>query len=303
MHLITQSIPSPSWSGFSIGPLTIHAYALCLLAGIVFAWWFGSRRFVERGGDVDTFERIVLLTVIGGVFFARVYHVITDNQLYFGPGRNPVSALFIWKGGLGIWGAVGGGALVCWLLARRHGVRFAALADVLAPGVLIAQGIGRLGNWFNQELFGRPTTLPWGLQIDPGFRPAGYEQFATFHPTFLYEMVWNFAGAAVLLLVIERRFVLRQGQLFALYVAIYTLGRFWIEAMRIDPANVVGGFRINSYTSVVVFLGGLLAFWWLGRKGAGADAGVLVAGVRPGPEAEPEPAPVDHEQADGPAPE
>lgn len=265
--LVALSIPSPSWSGFSIGPLNIRAYALCLLTGIIFAWWFGQRRFIARGGSQESFERIMLITVVGGIICARLYHVITDNELYFGPGRHPIEALYIWNGGLGIWGAVGGGAAIAYFLCRREGVRFAALADCIAPGLLMAQGIGRLGNWFNQELFGGPTTLPWGLSIDPAHRPPGFEQYATFHPTFLYEMLWNFAGAA-LLLFLERKYArrLRQGQLFAAYVAVYTLGRFWVEALRIDPANHFGGWRINSYTSLIVFLAGVIAFWILRRS-------------------------------------
>lgn len=265
--MIALAIPSPSWSGFDVGPITIHAYALCLLTGIIVAWAWSKRRFVARGGSGDTFEEIMLVTVVFGVVGARLYHVITDHQLYFGPGRNPWDALAIWKGGLGIWGAVGVGALAAYLMCRRKGVVFSGLADCVAPTLLAAQGIGRLGNWFNQELFGRPTTLPWGLEIDAAHRPTGFEQYATFHPTFLYEMIWNFVGAAVLLWL-ERRWGerLKPGQLFAAYVVWYTLGRFWIEALRIDPANHVGGWRINSFTSVAVFAAGLVAFWLLGRR-------------------------------------
>ena len=199
------SIPSPGWSGFHLGPLTIHAYALCILTGIVAGWWLSSKRFVARGGSAEVFESIIGVAVLAGIVGARVYHVITDHQLYFGPGRNPIEALYIWNGGLGIWGAVAGGALAAWIMCRRHGVSFPTLADAAAPGLLMAQAIGRLGNWFNQELFGRPTDLPWALRIDPSHRPDGYAQVATYHPTFLYELLWNACGVAVLLWA-EQRF-------------------------------------------------------------------------------------------------
>lgn len=263
------SLPSPSWSGFEIGPLTIHAYALCILVGIVVAWRLAERRFVRRFPTLDAadekFENITAVAIAAGIVGARLYHVITDAQLYFGPGRNPIDALKIWQGGLGIWGAVALGALGAWLMCRRYGVPFGRFADALAPALLVAQAIGRLGNWFNQELFGRPTTLPWGLEIDAAHRPDGYRQFATFHPTFLYELVWNLAGAA-LLLWLDRRFRFTRGRLFALYIVVYCAGRLWIEHLRIDPVNTVGGFRLNEYTSLVVLGLGLTLFALLGRQ-------------------------------------
>ena len=186
-------IPSPERNVWHLGPLPLRAYALCIIAGIVVGMVIATRRWRARGGTSDGLESVVVLAVPFGIVGARIYHVITDYELYFGPGRNPVDALKIWQGGLGIWGAVALGALGGWLVARRRGIRFPALLDACAPGLAVAQGIGRLGNWFNSELFGRPTTLPWGLEIAPGFRPAGFEQYATFHPTFLYELIWDVA--------------------------------------------------------------------------------------------------------------
>jgi prolipoprotein diacylglyceryl transferase len=196
--------------------------------------------------------------------------VITDYQLYFGAGRNPVDALKIWQGGLGVWGAVAGGVLGAYLVARRRRIVFPALLDAAAPAIVVAQAIGRLGNWFNQELFGRPTSLPWSLQIDPAFRPLGYAQYPTFHPTFLYEMVWNLL-VAVALVLLDRKFRLGHGKVFALYVIFYTLGRFWIEALRIDQVNEIGGFRLNNYTSLIVFLAALGWFLWLVKNRPGRE--------------------------------
>ena len=262
------NIPSPSISQFSIGPLTIHIYALCILVGIALAWWLGGRRVRERGGNQDEFETITLMAVIMGIIGARIYHVITDYQLYFGPGRNPVDALKIWNGGLGIWGAIMLGGATVWLLTKRKRIDTGAFADAMAPGIIFAQGIGRLGNWFNQELFGRPTTLPWGLEIDAAHRPAGYESFATFHPTFLYELIWNVIGGFVLIWA-EKRFKLGHGRVFWLYVVWYTFGRFFIEAVRIDPVNTIGGFRVNNYVSVITFVIALGIFIWLSKTRPG----------------------------------
>lgn len=269
--MIFLEIPSPASRGFFIGPVEIRYYALFILAGIFLATWLGGRRFAARGGKSDKFDTTVLVTVLVGIVGARLYHVITDYELYFGPGRNPWQALNIRGGGLGIWGAVGLGAAALWFMCRRYRFDFGSFADVLAPGVLFAQGIGRLGNWFNQELFGQPTTLPWGLYIDPQFRPAGYEQYSTFHPTFLYELVWNTIGGFVLLWA-ERRFKLGRGKLFTAYVVWYTFGRFFVEALRIDPVNHVAGFRVNSYVSGIVFLAAVATLVWQLRRAPGVRA-------------------------------
>lgn len=266
-------IPSPSQGVWSLFGFPVRAYAICIIIGIVLAWVIGSRRWAARGGRAETLETAVLVAVPLGIIGARVYHVITDAQLYFGPGRNPVRALYIWEGGLGIYGAVAAGALGIWLVARRRGASFLAIADALAPGLVLAQAVGRLGNYFNQELFGRPTTVPWALQIDAAHRPEGYEQFATFHPTFLYELLWN-VGVCLLLLWAGRRFRLGRGKTFALYVVLYALGRFWIEALRIDPANEFGGVRLNNWTTLAILVAGLVWFVWLLRFRPGLEASV-----------------------------
>ena len=281
------NIPSPSVSAFHLGPLTVHIYALCLLTGILVGIWFGEKRAVARGADKEKFENIMLWSVLAGIVGARLYHVITDHQLYFGPGRDPLDAFKIWNGGLGIWGGVAGGAIAAALLCRHYRYDFGTLADVLAPSLLFGQGIGRLGNWFNQELFGRPTTLPWALEIDPAHRPSGYESYETFHPTFLYEMGWNITGG-FLLLWAERRFHLGRGRLFCLYAMYYTFGRFFIEAVRIDPANTVGGFRINNWVSLLVFMAALAAFVWLTRARPGELADPFEAPTRTESPATPE---------------
>ena len=262
--LLPLAIPSPAegvWylpvPGLDLA-IPIRAYSLWILVGIAVAWVIGSRRWRARGGHQDTLETALLVAIPLGIVGARVYHVITDHQLYFGPGQRPIEVFYIWNGGLGIWGAVAAGALGVWLVCRAKGASFAAMADALAPGLAIAQGIGRLGNWFNQELFGRPTALPWALEIDPARRPDGYEQYATFHPTFLYEMLWVFIVAAVLL-VLDRRLRLGHGQVFLLYVVLYTFGRFWIEGLRIDAANTLGAWRVNEYVSLVIFVVALVA--------------------------------------------
>jgi len=249
-------IPSPSVGVWYLGPIPIRAYALSIIAGIVLGWWITGRRWRARGGTQETLDGILIWAVLAGIVGARIYHVITDAELYFGPGRTWYRMFYIWEGGLGIWGAVAGGALAAWWGCRRAHVSFAALADVVAPGLLVAQAVGRIGNYFNQELYGGPTTLPWGLEIDAAHRLLGYEQYATYHPTFLYELLWCLLGAGILVLV-ERRLRLGRGKLFAAYIVWYTLGRFWVEGLRIDPANRFGGFRLNSYTSIIVFVAGV----------------------------------------------
>jgi prolipoprotein diacylglyceryl transferase len=253
--LTLLSIPSPSEGVWHLGPLPIRAYAFAIIFGVFAAVWTGERRWVARGGRPGQIGDIALWAVPAGLVGARAWHVATDHDLYFGKGGDPVGALEIWHGGLGIWGAIAGGLLGAWFYCRRHGILLRPLADALAPSLLLAQVIGRFGNYFNQELFGRPTTQPWGLEIDPEHRPAGYEQYATFHPTFLYEGLWNLAAIAVLLWL-DRRFRLGYGRVFALYVMLYTLGRGWIEDLRIDPVELqdVGGLRFNVWTSIVLFV-------------------------------------------------
>lgn len=263
-------IPSPASGVWEVFGFPLRAYALCIIAGIIVGMIIASRRWRARGGSQDSLELVIAVAIPCGIVGARLYHVITDYQLYFGPGRDPLDALKIWNGGLGIWGAVALGAAGGYLVARRKQLRFPALLDAVAPGLAVAQAIGRLGNWFNQELFGRPTTLPWGLEIDERHRPDGYADFATFHPTFLYELVWNLGVAGVLVWA-DRKWKLGHGKVFALYVVLYTAGRFWIEALRIDSVNEIGGFRLNNYTSLIVFVVALIWLVWLIRHRPGRE--------------------------------
>jgi prolipoprotein diacylglyceryl transferase len=270
------SIPSPGANTWYIGAFPLRAYALCIIAGIIVAFIIATRRWQARGGTADSMELMVVVGVPFGIVGARLYHVITDYQLYFGPGRQPLDALKIWQGGLGVWGAIAFGVLGGYLVARRRRIAFPAVLDAIAPAVLVAQAIGRLGNWFNQELFGRPTTLPWALQIAPDYRPTGYQQYATFHPTFLYEMLWCLAAAA-LLVWLDRRFRLGHGKVFALYVMLYCAGRFWIEALRVDRVNEVGGFRLNNYTALIGFVVATAWLIWLIRNRPGREE--IVEGI------------------------
>src|SRR5665811_1106669 len=256
---LATSIPSPSSGVLELGPIPLRAYAFGIIIGALVAIWIGEKRWVARGGKSGLIADVAMWSIPFGIVGARIYHVITDNQLYFGEGRRPIEALYIWQGGLGIWGAIGLGALGAYIACRINKVSFLGVADALAPGILIAQAIGRWGNYFNQELFGKPTNLPWGLEIDPIHRPDGYEQFATFHPTFLYESLWNLS-AALLILWIDRKYRLTGGRMFALYVMVYTAGRTWIELMRIDPANDIGPFRVNVWTSMILFVLALAYF-------------------------------------------
>ena len=253
------SIPSPARGVWHLGPLPVRAYALFILVGIVIAVLIAERRWVRRGGQPGGVADLAGWAVPAGIVGARLYHVVSSPQAYFGAGGHPLDALKIWEGGLGIWGAVAGGALGAWIACRRRGWSFLMFADSAAPGVAVAQAVGRLGNWFNQELFGRPTTLPWGLEISPEHRPAGYGQFATFHPTFLYEALWCLLVAA-LVIVLDRRLTLDHGRSLALYVGAYTVGRAYFESLRIDPANRLLGLRVNEWTSLVVGLGALAGF-------------------------------------------
>jgi prolipoprotein diacylglyceryl transferase len=252
MNTLITSIPSPSEGVWHLGPFPIRAYAFGIILGALLAIWIGERRFRARGGRPGLIGDVAVWAIPFGIVGARIYHVVTDPELYFGEGKHALDAFLIWKGGLGIWGAIAGGAIGALVACRRYDVKFSAVADALAPGLLVAQAVGRLGNYANQELFGTPTDLPWGLEIDPSHRPSGYLQFETFHPTFLYELLWNLAAAA-LLVAIDRRVKLTNGRAFALYAMLYTAGRFWIEQLRIDEANDIGPFRLNVWTSLLVF--------------------------------------------------
>lgn len=250
------SIPSPPTGVVQLGPLPIRAYALCIVAGIVVACIITERRLRARGVPAWTVLDIAVWAVPFGIVGARVYHVITDPELYFAAGRDWVGIFRIWNGGLGIWGAVAGGAVGAWIACRRRGLPLSVVADALAPGLPVAQAIGRWGNWFNQELYGRPSSLPWAVRIDPAHRMPGYEQVATYQPTFLYESAWDLL-VAVVVWRLDRRFRFGRGRAFALYVMLYVAGRFVTELLRIDHANHLFGLRLNDWVSLLVFLAAL----------------------------------------------
>lgn len=278
LSTLFASIPSPSNGVFYLGPVPLRLYGLTLAVGVIAAVYVAEWRWKRMGHDPKEISSIAVWVVIAGVIGARVYHVVTDYQLYT---DNPLGVFEIWSGGLAIWGAVAGGAIAVVILSRRHHFDTLAVLDAIAPGVILAQGIGRWGNYFNQELFGRPTTLPWGLEIDVAQRPAQYVDFATFHPTFLYESLWCFLIFGVLIAA-DRIRTHRRGQTIALYIALYTLGRFVFENLRSDPAHVIAGMRINAWVSIAVFVGATVWFVWLGRRpqpAARSDTGAQDEGV------------------------
>jgi prolipoprotein diacylglyceryl transferase len=259
---LLAAIPSPTQAVWQLGPFPLRAYALAILTGIALAVWIGERRYRARGGPAGTVVDVATWAVPFGVVGARLYHVATSPQAYFGAGGDPWRVLAVWEGGLGIWGAVGLGAVGAWVACRRAGLRFAPVADALAPGLLVGQAVGRLGNWFNNELYGRASDLPWALEVyrwdsaaGAAVRGADGEPvvLGTFHPTFLYEALWMLA-AAVVLVLLDRRLRMGHGRVFAAYVVLYTAGRLWIEALRVDPATLVLGLRINLWVGAVVLL-------------------------------------------------
>ncbi|QGU02329.1 Prolipoprotein diacylglyceryl transferase [Corynebacterium kalinowskii] len=274
-------LPSPPQGVWHLGPVPIRAYALCIVAGILVAIWITKRRYVARGGNEDVVMDAALIAVPAGIIGGRIYHVITDNNQYFCDTCNPVDALKITNGGLGIWGAVALGVVCVWIMMRMRGLKFAPLVDAAAPGIILAQAIGRLGNYFNQELYGGPTTAPWGLEIyyrvdangalAPLTGRSTGEVIDVVHPTFLYELLWNVLIFALLLWA-DKHFKLDRGRVFWLYVAGYTAGRFWIELMRSDPATLVFGLRVNTITSAVLFVISVVIVMWLSRKRAEVDA-------------------------------
>ncbi|MET4001565.1 prolipoprotein diacylglyceryl transferase [Arthrobacter psychrochitiniphilus] len=278
---VVAAIPAPAWSGFDIGPLRVHAYALCILLGIVAAIWLTDRRWRKRGGPEGSIWDIAIWAIPFGIIGGRLYHVFSSPDAYFGPGFDGTGNLAlipqIWLGGLGIWGAVVLGVVGAWIGCRRANVKISAFIDAAAPGILLAQAIGRWGNYFNQELFGGPTTLPWGLSVSPEFVPVGFSPDTLFHPTFLYECLWNLAGVATLLLL-DRKLKLRNGRLFLLYAMIYTAGRVWIEMLRIDTAEQITILgmtaRLNVWTSILVFILALVLFLVIGRyrRGKSSDS-------------------------------
>lgn len=293
---VLASIPSPSQGEWYLGPVPIRAYALAILVGIVVAIWVGEKRWVSRGGRSGEVTDIAIWAVLFGIVGARVYHVLTDWGAYFGPGQDAMDVFRLWAGGLSIWGGISAGVLGAYIAARRRGIPFPPLADAVAPGLLLAQAIGRWGNYFNQELFGRQTDLPWGLEITREDRlPEGFASGETFHPTFLYESLWA-AAAALVLIWADRRFRMGHGRVFALYVALYTAGRAWIETLRIDdggvvegPAREILGLRINAWVSIALFVAAVVYIVLSARRRPGREEV-----VRP-PDEQPAEAPLDPE--------
>ena len=292
----TPGIPSPpsNWRSFNVGQwlrdlgldwfglnLVINAYAVFILLGIAAAVWLTNRRLVERGGEPWVVLDIALWAVPFGILGGRLYHVATHPADYFYPGADLLRIFYVWEGGLAIFGAISLGAVGAWLGARSAGIRFSSFADALAPGLLLAQGIGRMGNYFNQELFGAPTSLPWGLAIDrpnPAI-PLGLPEDTLFHPTFLYEMTWNVLGAFVLIAV-GRKFALQWGQLFGVYLMWYGLGRAFLETLRLDPAELLFGVRVNVWGAVFAIVLGLLILFVQANRHPGKEPGIY----RPGRE-------------------
>ncbi|WP_328398887.1 prolipoprotein diacylglyceryl transferase [Nocardia sp. NBC_00416] len=285
-------LPSPPQGVWEIGPFPLRAYAVCIIIGIIVAIWWGEKRWQARGGEAGTVLDVAVFAVPFGLIGGRLYHVATDWQKYFGADGNPMDALKIYQGGLGIWGAVFFGAVGAWIACRIYKIPLPALGDAVAPAILLAQAIGRLGNYFNQELYGRETDLPWGLEIYLRFDESGRldmmngvssgEVHSIVHPTFLYELIWNVL-VVVALVLIDRRFRIGHGRLFALYVAGYCFGRFFVELMRDDEATHLAGIRINSFTSGLVFLAAI-AYVLFATKGRETPAQLSPdAGPRPWP--------------------
>jgi prolipoprotein diacylglyceryl transferase len=281
------NIPSPDRGVWEIGPIPIRAYALCIIAGIILAIWWGERRWIARGGTAGTVIDIAVFAVPFGLVGGRLYHVATDWHRYFGEGKNPLDALRIWDGGLGIWGAIALGAVGALIGCRVKGVPLPAYADAIAPGIVVAQAIGRVGNYFNQELYGGPTDLPWGLELyrrvnefgeNDNLNGVAVNHIATdgspVHPTFLYELLWNLLVAALVVWV-DRKYRLGHGRAFAVYVMGYTLGRTWIELMRTDDATQVFGVRVNVWVSILVFIGAAVYFVLARSRGEREDPSLL----------------------------
>ncbi|WP_426621869.1 prolipoprotein diacylglyceryl transferase [Microbacterium sp. As-52] len=283
--VMLSSIPSPppSWAQFALGPLTIHTYALCIIAGIIAAVFITQRRLAARGAESGVVIDIVIWAVPIGIIGARFYHVFTHVGDYFYPGANLGNIFAIWDGGNALYGSLLGGALGAYIGCRRTGIRFWSFADALAPAMLIAQSMGRVGNYFNHELFGIPTTLPWGLEIlptdtmFPDDLPAG----TLFHPLFLYEIIWNLIGVAIIILL-ERNFRFRWGRTFGLYLVWYGLGRSWLEAIRIDPtSDALLGIPANVWASFIVVALGTALFIIQGRRHPETELSVYQEGRTP----------------------
>ncbi|WP_405135943.1 prolipoprotein diacylglyceryl transferase [Nocardia sp. NBC_01388] len=284
-------IPSPPRGVWDIGPFPLRAYAICIIIGIIAAIWWGEKRWQQRGGQAGMVLDVAMFAVPFGLVGGRLYHVATDYQKYFLAGGHPLDALKIWQGGLGIWGAVLLGGVGAWIGCRIYRIPLPAFADAIAPGILLAQAIGRFGNYFNQELYGRETTMPWGLEIYQRFDKNGGLDMMNgiasgaaekiVQPTFLYELVWNLLGVAALILL-DRKFRIGHGRLFALYVAVYCFGRFFVELLRDDEATHILGLRVNTFTSAIVFVCAV-AYFIFATKGRETPEQVQAGVYRPLP--------------------
>ncbi|WP_051636393.1 prolipoprotein diacylglyceryl transferase [Rhodoluna lacicola] len=261
-----------------VGPFKIHFYALCILTGMILAIWLADRRLVSRGATSGLALDIALWTIPIAVVGARIFHVLTHSGDYFYPGADLTAVLRIWEGGIAIYGGLIGGAIGAWIGSNRAGIKFWSFADAVAPGILLAQAIGRWGNYFNQELFGFETTLPWGLEIDPDNPafPPGLPADTLFHPTFLYESIWSLIGVAILL-SLDKRLNLRWGTMFGAYLIYYSLGRLITENLRIDPSDIILGLRTNVWSAILGVLVGALIIYWQKRQHPGPEASVYKA--------------------------
>ncbi|GLK02409.1 prolipoprotein diacylglyceryl transferase [Microbacterium keratanolyticum] len=276
---VAASIPSPSISYFDLGPVRIHIYALCIITGIILAVFMTNYRLTKRGAEPWVVIDIAILAVPLGIIGARIFHVLTHPGFYFGEGKNIWAVFYIWEGGIAIFGALLGGAVGAWLGCKWTGIRFWTFADALAPGLLLAQAAGRFGNWFNHELFGLPTDVPWGLEIDssnPAF-PPGLAEGTLFHPTFLYEVIWNTLGV-LFLLWIGRRLQLQWGKLFAVYLIWYSAGRVVWESIRIDPSEIYFGLRTNVWAALASVALGVIILWVQTRRHPGREPSPYMPG-------------------------
>ena len=284
LSVMPAYIPSPSDGVWHLGPIPIRGYALCIIIGIFAAAALADRRYRARGGAMGVINEVATWAVPFGLIGGRVYHVLTDWSDYFGKGGSPIRSLEVWKGGLGIPGAVAMGGVGVFIACRRRGVLMPPIADAVAPGLVLAQGIGRWGNWFNQELYGRPSGLPWAVRIDTnhqvGVIAAKYQEspYGFYQPTFLYESIWDIS-TAVILILLDRRYKLGHGRVFALYMVIYGIGRGWIEALRIDPAHHFFGLRLNDWTSIVIVVAGVVGYIVSARRRPGREVDLVRPGV------------------------
>lgn len=282
MKNVLASIPSPTINDFQIGPFQVRFYALFIILGIILGIIVSAQRMKARGAKSGVAVDIAIWAVPFGIIGGRLFHVATHLNDYIGPGLNPIAILYVWEGGLAIYGALLFGALGAWLGARASGVKLMAYADILVPGLLLAQGIGRWGNYFNSELFGTPTKLPWGLEIDsvnPAW-PVGLPAGTLMQPTFLYESIWCLAGVAILIWI-EKRFRLQWGKLLGVYLVYYSAGRAWIEPLRLDPANLFLGIRTNEWVAIAGIILGIAIFVIQTRKHPGIETSIYLPGKEP----------------------